>query len=86
MAFSCGEPNITLHMNSRRGIKGKIVGTLRGEAWKDSQEGGWALSVGGYKEDLLRKVEGESILERAWHVQRQADRTAWVEGQNSGET
>lgn len=86
MAVSCGEPNRTLHMNSMRGIKGKVVGTQRGEAWKDSQEGVWALSVEGYKEDLLRRVEGEGILERARHVQRQADRTAWMEGQNSGET
>lgn len=81
MAVSCGELNIILHINSMSGMKGKVVGTQR-----DLQEGVWGLSVEGYKEDLLRKVEGEGILERPWHVQRQADRILWTEGQNSGET
>lgn len=58
MAVLCGEPHIILIINSVRGIKGKVVGTQRGEAWQDSQEGAWGLSVEGYKEDLLRYVEG----------------------------
>lgn len=59
MAVSHGEPSTILVINPIRGVKGKIVGTPMGEAWKDSQRrefGSRVLQV--IEEDFLEKSAG----------------------------
>lgn len=62
MAVSHGEPNTILFSDSMRDVKGKIVETRRGKAWKASQRGKYGGRV--------LKVVPDDLLDRSVRRER----------------